>query len=321
MEKLLVKRKTTKTKLKDLYKHVRKDKWLLLLILPAFVFLIVFCYVPMYGVIIAFKEYNAVKGIMGSPWAAPFYKHFLSFVSDSSFWLILKNTFIIALTSLILDAPLPVILALMINEVTNKKTQKVIQTVSYAPYFVSVVVVVGICQNFTGLDHGVVNVILRKLGFAGNVSYRSHPAWFLPIYLISGLWQGLGWWAIIYVGTLANVDSSLIEAAKIDGANRFKRVIHVNLPAILPMAVLSLILSVGSLMSVGFEKIYLMQSDLNQNVTEVISTYVYKRTFGTKGMKPYSFGTAVGLFNSAINIALLFIANFISKRAGGETVV
>ncbi len=321
MEKLLGAKKTPKQKLKYFCKHVKKDKWLLLLLLPAFAFLIVFCYVPMYGVIIAFKEYNAFKGIMGSPWASPFYKHFLSFVSDSSFWLILRNTFIIALTSVILDAPLPVIFALMINEVTDKKTQKIIQTVSYAPYFVSVVVVVGICQNFTGLDHGVVNVILRKFGLEGTVSYMSNPSWFLPIYLISGLWQGLGWWAIIYVGTLANVDASLVEAAKIDGANRFKRVIHVNLPAILPMATLSLILSVGSLMSVGFEKIYLMQSDLNQSVTEVIPTYVYKRTFGTKGIKPYSFGTAVGLFNSAINIALLFIANFISKHAGGETVI
>lgn len=306
---------------KRFWKDVKRDRWLLLLILPALVFLIVFCYVPMYGVIIAFKEYNAFNGIAGSAWAAPFYKHFLSFVTDSSFWLILGNTFIVAFASVIVDAPLPVILALMINEVTSKRAKKTIQTISYAPYFVSVVVVVGILQNFTGLDHGVVNVILRKLGLEGNVSYMSYPAWFLPIYLISGLWQGLGWWAIIYLGTLANVDPSLIEAAKLDGASRFQRVIHVNLPAILPMATLNLILSVGSLMSVGFEKIYLMQSDLNQSVTEVISTYVYKRTFGTKGLKPYSFGTAVGLFNSAINLALLFLANFISKHFGGETVL
>ena len=321
MERSLNVKKNSKTRLKEFCKHAKKDKWLLLLLLPSRVILVMFCYVPMYGVIIAFKEYNAFQGIMGSVWASPWYKHFLSFVTDSSFWLILRNTLIVAVLSAVVDAPLPVILALMINEVTNKKTQKVIQTISYAPYFVSVVVVVGICQNFTGLDHGVVNTVLRKLGFAGNVSYMSYSGWFLPVYLLSGLWQGLGWWAIIYVGTLSSVDSSLIEAAKIDGAGRMKRVLHINLPAILPMATLSLILSVGSLMSVGFEKIYLMQSDLNQNITEVIPTYVYKRTFGTKGIKPYSFGTAVGLFNSVINIALLFIANFISKRAGGETVI
>ena len=308
-------------KLKKTMKEVVRDKWLLLLLAPAFVFLIVFNYIPMYGVIIAFKDYNSFAGITGSQWAEPVYKHFLSFVSDSNFWLLIKNTFLVAFASVIVDAPLPVILALMINEVSNKKAQKVIQTVSYAPYFVSVVVVVGICQNLTGLDHGVVNVILRKLGFEGKVSYISNPNWFLPVYLISGLWQGLGWWAIIYVGTLANVDYSLIEAAKIDGATRFQRVLHINLPAIMPMATISLILSIGSLMSVGFEKIYLMQSDLNREATEVISTYVYKRTFATKGMKPYSFGTAVGLFNSAINLALLFIANFISKKKGGETVL
>ncbi len=308
-------------RLKRFCKAVKRDRWLLLLLLPAFAFLIVFCYVPMYGVIIAFKDYNAFKGITGSPWVDPLFKHFISFVSDSAFWLVLKNTFVIALASVLVDAPLPVILALMINEVTHKKTQRVIQTVSYAPYFVSIVVVVGICQNFTGLDHGVVNVILRKLGMEGNVSYMSYPQWFLPIYLISGLWQGLGWWTIIYLGALANVDASLIEAAKIDGANRFQRVIHINLPTIIPMATLSLILSIGSLMSVGFEKIYLMQSDLNMSVTEVISTYVYKRTFGTKGIKPYSFGTAVGLFNSVINLIFLYVANFISKHFGGETVL
>lgn len=318
-------KKTKKANYKNyfsrLWRHIKRDRWLLLLLLPAFVFIILFNYVPMYGVVIAFKEYNPFQGIFGSPWIKPLYKNFQLFLTDSSFWLVLRNTFVIAILGIIVYAPLPVIFALMINEVTNEKLKRVIQTISYASYFVSTVVVVGICQNFTNLDHGIINTLLRKIGLAGSVSYLSNSKWFLPVYILSGLWQGLGWWAIIYVGTLANVDKNLIEAAKIDGANRMQRVIHVNLPQIIPMAVISLILSIGSAMSVGFEKIYLMQSSLNLEVTEVISTYVYKRTFGTKGLKPYSFGTAVSLFNSAINLLLLFIANKISKISGGETLL
>ena len=305
---------------RSLLRKIVRDRWLYLLIAPAVVYLFIFNYIPMYGVIIAFKDYNSIQGIWGSPWAEPFYQHFVSFVTYSDFWLILRNTFFTSFWSIIVSAPTPIILALMINEVHSKSFRKVIQTISYAPYFVSVVVVVGMCENFTNLENCIVNKFLTAFGM-DKISYLSDESWFLPVYLISSLWQGLGWWAIIYIGTLANCDPDLHEAAKIDGANRFQRIIHINLPAIIPIATISFILSVGNLMSVGFEKIYLMQSDLNLPRTEVISTYVYKRTFGAKGFKPYSYGAAVGLFNTAVNLILLFFANFVSKKVGGETVV
>lgn len=304
----------------SLWSRLVHDRWLYLLIAPAVIYLAIFNYIPMYGVIIAFKDYNSIQGIFASPWAQPFYKHFVSFVTYSDFWLILRNTFFTSFWSIIVSAPTPVILALMVNEVGCKSLRKVVQTISYAPYFVSVVVVVGMCENFTNLENGIVNKFLTAFGMSP-ISYLSNESWFLPVYLISSLWQGLGWWAIIYIGALANCDPDLHEAAKIDGANRFQRILHINLPAIIPIATISFILSVGNLMSVGFEKIYLMQSDLNLPRTEVIATYVYKRTFGAKGFKPYSYGAAVGLFNTFINLILLFLANYISKKAGGETVL
>lgn len=304
----------------SVWARILHDRWLYLLIAPAVIYLAIFNYIPMYGVLIAFKDYNSIQGIFASPWADPFYKHFVSFVTYSDFWMILRNTFFTSFWSILVSAPTPIILALMVNEVSFKSFRKVVQTISYAPYFVSVVVVVGMCENFTNLENGIVNKFLTAFGMSP-ISYLSNESWFLPVYLISSLWQGLGWWAIIYIGALANCDPDLHEAAKIDGANRFQRIVHINLPAIVPIATISFILSVGNLMSVGFEKIYLMQSDLNLPRTEVIATYVYKRTFGAKGFKPYSYGAAVGLFNTFINLVLLFFANYVSKKVGGETVI
>ena len=304
-----------------LLNKIRKNTSLYILLIPSVVVLFIFCYIPMYGVIIAFKDYNSFLGIGGSPWTDYYgFKHFVNFVTSSDFTLIIKNTLIISLTSILVNTPFPIVLALMINEVRIKWFRKGVQTISYAPYFVSVVVIVGMCAACTNPDNGIFNKAAEAMGLGG-LSYQLHSEWFLPTYLISGLWQGCGWWAIIYVGTLSNVDPELHEAAIIDGAGRIKRILHINLPAILPIATIMLIMSIGNLLNVGFEKVYLMQTDLNVESSEVIATYLYKQTFFSKGLKPYSYGAAVGLFNTAINLVFLFAANIISKKAGGETLL
>lgn len=304
-----------------LLNKVKKNTSLYILLLPSVIVLFIFCYIPMYGVIIAFKDYNSFLGIGGSPWTDYYgFKHFINFVTSSDFSLIIKNTLLISLTSVLVNTPFPIILALMINEVRLKWFRKSVQTISYAPYFVSVVVIVGMCAAFTNPDSGVFTRFAEMLGMS-DLSYQLHSEYFLPVYLISGLWQGCGWWAIIYVGTLSNVDPELHEAAIIDGAGRFKRIIHINIPTIVPIATIMLIMSIGNLLNVGFEKVYLMQTDLNVETSEIIATYLYKQTFFSKGMKPYSYGAAVGLFNTVINLIFLFGANFVSKKAGGETLL
>lgn len=303
-----------------LLNKVKKNTSLYILLLPSVIVLFIFCYIPMYGVIIAFKDYNSFLGIGGSPWTDYYgFKHFINFVTSSDFSLIIKNTLLISLTSVLVNTPFPIILALMINEVRLKWFRKSVQTISYAPYFVSVVIV-GMCAAFTNPDSGVFTRFAEMLGMS-DLSYQLHSEYFLPVYLISGLWQGCGWWAIIYVGTLSNVDPELHEAAIIDGAGRFKRIIHINIPTIVPIATIMLIMSIGNLLNVGFEKVYLMQTDLNVETSEIIATYLYKQTFFSKGMKPYSYGAAVGLFNTVINLIFLFGANFVSKKAGGETLL
>ena len=304
-----------------LLNKVKKNTSLYILLLPSVIVLFIFCYIPMYGVIIAFKDYNSFLGIGGSPWTDYYgFKHFINFVTSSDFSLIIKNTLLISLTSVLVNTPFPIILALMINEVRLKWFRKSVQTISYAPYFVSVVVIVDMCAAFTNPDSGVFTRFAEMLGMS-DLSYQLHSEYFLPVYLISGLWQGCGWWAIIYVGTLSNVDPELHEAAIIDGAGRFKRIIHINIPTIVPIATIMLIMSIGNLLNVGFEKVYLMQTDLNVETSEIIATYLYKQTFFSKGMKPYSYGAAVGLFNTVINLIFLFGANFVSKKAGGETLL
>lgn len=313
--------KSPKKKGRLLLNKVKKNTSLYILLLPSVIVLFIFCYIPMYGVIIAFKDYNSFLGIGGSPWTDYYgFKHFINFVTSSDFSLIIKNTLLISLTSVLVNTPFPIILALMINEVRLKWFRKSVQTISYAPYFVSVVVIVGMCAAFTNPDSGVFTRFAEMLGMS-DLSYQLHSEYFLPVYLISGLWQGCGWWAIIYVGTLSNVDPELHEAAIIDGAGRFKRIIHINIPTIVPIATIMLIMSIGNLLNVGFEKVYLMQTDLNVETSEIIATYLYKQTFFSKGMKPYSYGAAVGLFNTVINLIFLFGANFVSKKAGGETLL
>lgn len=299
---------------------LRKYPWfkswqLYVLLLPSLVYLLIMCYSPMYGIIVAFKDYIPALGISESNWVG--FDNFTRFFESYYFGMLLKNTLTISVYSLLVNMPIPIILALLINEVRNGWFKKSVQTISYAPYFVSVVVVVGMCFSFLNPDTGIINRLLSGIGLTP-VAFMGEGGWFKTIYVLSGLWQGAGWWAIIYVATLSGVDESLHEAATIDGAGRLKRIIHINIPALIPTIVVILIMNVGNIMNVGFEKVYLMQNQMNIQASDIISTYTYRVGLGSS-VKDFGFATAVGLFNSVVNLVLLFIANITSKKAGQES--
>ena len=297
-------------------RRIKRNNWsLYLLLLPALVYVAIFCYAPLYGLQIAFKNYIPFLGISGSPWSG--WQHFKNFVEATNFWTLIKNTLVLSLYSLAVGFPLPIIFALLVNEVRNKTYKRIIQTISYAPYFISTVVVVGMIFALFNVDHGIFNSLLKSFG-KDPVYFMSSASLFPTIYVFSGLWQNMGWSSIIYVGALASVDPSLHEAATIDGATRMQRIVHINFPAIQSVVIISLLLSVGGLMGIGFEKAWLMQTAGNVTSSEIISTFVYKVTIAAQ-VPQYSFGTAVGLFNSVINIALLAFANLLAKKFGQES--
>lgn len=286
----------------------RRHWQLYLLILPPIAYFIIFKYVPMVNAVLAFKDYNVIKGIWGSPWAGT--KYFELLFQNPAFITLIKNTLYISFYSLIVGFPIPILLALALNEIKNIRFKKIVQMVTYAPYFISTVVMVSIIMLFLSPRLGIVNTIAGALGFEA-VNFLGEPGLFRSIYVFSDVWQGMGYSAVIYLAALAGVDPSLYEAAKVDGANRMQKIINVDLPGLLPAAVIILILSVGNIMAVGFEKIYLLQNPLNLSASEIISTYVYK--IGLLNAN-YSFATAVGLFNSVINLVLLLIVNAVAKR-------
>lgn len=281
---------------------------LYVLLAPTLIYLFLFNYVPMYGLQIAFRDFAIKKGISGSPWVG--WKHFLFFFNSPQFGSLVSNTVKISLYSLLWGFPLPILLALMINEVRFTKLKKVLQNITYAPFFISTVVLVSMLNVFLAKSDGLINQFIAALG-GQNVDFLGKASYFRTIYIVSGIWQGMGWNSIIYIAALSGVDLQLHEAAQIDGATRFQRVIHINLPCILPTAVMMFILSCGSIMSVGYEKVYLMQNSLNLSVSEVISTYVYKT--GLQKVQ-YSYTTAIGLFNNVINVVLLLIVNQVARK-------
>ncbi|WP_420852131.1 ABC transporter permease [Paenibacillus hamazuiensis] len=287
-----------------------KNWELYVLISPVIAFYIIFEYVPMYGVQIAFKNFVATKGIWGSPWVG--FRHFERFFDSYYFWRLIVNTVGISLYQLAVGFPVPIILALMINEIRQTRLwfKKVVQTVTYAPHFLSTVVLVGMIVMFLSPQSGIVNKLIVWLG-GQPVSFMTEPGWFKTIYVSSGVWQQMGWSSIIYLAALSGIDPQLHDAAKVDGASRLQRIWHVNLPGIMPTVVILLILNMGSLMGVGFEKVFLLQNDLNLESSEVISTYVYKSGII---QSQYSFSAAIGLFNSVINFILLVAVNFSAKR-------
>ncbi|OME76850.1 sugar ABC transporter permease [Paenibacillus pabuli] len=286
-----------------------KKHWeLYLLVLPPVLYLLIFKYIPMVGVQIAFKDFSVVKGIWGSPWVG--LKHFEAFFESPNFWLLIKNTIGISFYSLLAGFPIPILLALALNEIRTGYFKKTVQMVTYAPHFISTVVMVSIIILMLSPHVGVVDKLFTFLGFP-MTNFMGIPEYFKSIYVWSGVWQGMGYSSIIYIAALAGVDPSLYEAAKMDGASRLRKIWHIDLPTLVPVTVIMLILSLGSIMGVGFEKIYLMQNPLNTSASEVISTYVYK--VGLIGAN-FSFSSAVGLFNSVINLILLVIVNGISRK-------
>ena len=284
-----------------------KNREYYLLLIPALVYLIIFCYAPMYGIQIAFKNYRGSLGIMGSKWVG--FMHFFNFVTGFNFWTLVKNTLTLSLYSLLVTFPIPILLALILNEL-SPKFKKFTQTVLYAPHFLSTVVLVGMMMVMFSKSSGVINTILEALGLE-RYYFFGEPEAFSHLYVWSGVWQNMGWNAIIYIAALAGVDSTLHEAAEIDGANRIQRILHINIPCILPTVIIMLIMAVGNIASVGYEKAFLMQNDLNISVSEIISTYVYKRGIVQSN---YSFSAAVGLFNNVINVIMIVIANAISRK-------
>lgn len=297
-----------------LKKDLIKYRGLYLLFIPIVIYYVVFHYVPMYGLIISFKDFSPATGILGSQWAG--LKHFKSFLSSPYFGRVFMNTINISFWSLAGGFPAPILLALLINEVQGIRYKKLVQTVSYIPHFISLVVVVGMIKTFTA-DGGFLNNLLTAMHITTGEDMLNVKEYFVPIYVISGIWQGVGWGTIIYLAALSSISQDLYEAAEIDGAGRWQQTIRITLPCLMPTIVMLLILQIGGLMNVGYEKIILMYNPLTYETADVISSFVYR-----KGLleASYSYSSAVGLFNSVINFFLLITANYISKKCGESAI-
>ena len=286
-----------------------KKYWqLYLLILPSVVYVFVFNYMPMYGVQLAFKDFRSSLGIWGSQWVG--LKHFTRFITYPYFRQMVWNTFSISLYSLVAGFPAPILMALLINEIKWVRFKKTVQMVSYAPHFISTVVISGMIILFTSKNNGMINHLLAAIGM-DRIDFMTEPGWFKSVYVLSAIWQNTGWGTIIYLAALSGVSPELIEAARMDGANRINTIRHVNLPHIMPTVIILLILNCGSLFSIGFEKVWLLQNPLNQDASEIIATYIYK--VGLQGAQ-YSYSTAIGLFNTTINLVLLVMVNTFSGK-------
>jgi putative aldouronate transport system permease protein len=277
--------------------------------LPMLLYFIIFEYIPMYGIQIAFKDFIASHGIWGSAWVG--FEHFERFFNSYHFWRLIENTLLINVYQLALF-PISIIVALSINEARNLRFKKLVQTVTYAPHFISTVVLVGTVMAFLNPSTGIINHFLTMLGFEP-ISFMQESGWFKSIFVLSGEWQNLGWGAIIYLAALAGINPELHEAAKVDGASRLQRIWHINIPSIMPTIIILLILNLGNFMGLGFEKLYLMQNELNMQSSDVIQTYVYRS--GILGAQ-YSFAAAVSLFNNLINFLLLIVFNQLARRTG-----
>jgi len=299
---------TVKLRRKRFVRGILVNWQLYLFVLPAIAYFIIFQYVPMYGVQIAFKDYKTSLGFWGSKWVG--FKHFIRFFNSYYFITIIRNTLTITTLSLIVGFPVPIVLALLLNEIMHEKYKKLVQTVTFAPHFISTVVICGMIVIFLNPTSGIVNHILAFFGHE-RVNFMQKAQYFKWVYVLSGVWQDAGWNSIIYFAALSAVDNELLEAARIDGANKVQRIIYINLPVLIPTIIILLIMRSGSLLSVGYEKVYLLQNDTNLSASEVISTYVYKRGLIDSD---YSFSSAVGLFNSCINCIMLVIVNYIAKR-------
>lgn len=288
-------------------KDIVQNREVYILFIPVLVYYIVFKYLPMTGAMIAFKDYIPSQGILGSPWVG--FKHFERFFTSPRAMLVIRNTFKIGIANMIFGFPMPIIIAVLFNEIRNKYFKKMVQSVSYLPHFISLVVVCGMIRQFTSED-GFISYIVAMLG-GERQTLLNVPEYFLPIHVISGIWKEMGWSSIVYIAAISGINAELYEAARVDGASRIRQIWSVTLPGILPTIIVMLILRVGSIISVGYEKIILLYNPVIYNTSDVISTYVYRT--GLQQFE-YSFSTAIGLFNSVINFAFLFATNMLSRK-------
>lgn len=285
----------------------KRNRGLYIMIIPVIAFYLVFCYKPMYGALMAFQNFSPKRGIFGSEWVG--FSNFRMFFQSKDFYRLLRNTLYISISNIVFSFPAPIILALLINEINRKRFAKVVQTVTYLPHFISLVVVCGMIREFVS-DTGIITHVLGFFGVPQTNLLNESKA-FVPIYIVSGIWQEVGWGTIIYLAALTGINQELYEAASIDGAGRLRRVWSITLPGLIPTIVTLLILRLGSVMNVGFEKIILLYNSMTRDVADVISTYVYRMGLIKKD---YGFSTAVGLFNSVINFAFVILANAISRK-------
>ena len=289
-------------------RKIRASKYLLLLVLPGFVWYVIFQYIPMYGVTIAFKELSLRLGVLGSPWIG--FDQFERFFNYPHFWGLIRNTFLLSFYTMLFGFPAPIIFALALNELVNRSYQRTVQTISFLPHFIAMPAVVGMLVLALSPSTGFVNAFLGAFGI-DPIYFMIKPRWFRPIYVISDIWQNVGWGAIIYLAQLSRVDPELYEAATVDGASRLRQMWHISLPALTPVISILLILRIGGLLSVGGEKVLLMYNDLTLETADVIWTYVYRRGLLRQD---FSYGTAVGLFNSVISLVLVVLANTAARR-------
>lgn len=288
-------------------KDFKRNKYIYVMLLPVIAYFAIFQYGPIYGVQIAFKDFNIGDGIWGSPWVG--FDHFVEFFKSYYFWRLIRNTLLLSLYELVFAFPAPILLALLLNEIRNMKFKRITQTITYLPHFISLVVVVGILVDFLA-PHGLINQLLGLFGI-NSINFMQEAGWFRTIYMSSEVWQTIGWGSIIYLAAITNVNPQLYEASTIDGAGRFRQIIHVTIPGILPTIIILFILQLGSLMTVGYQKIILMYNPLTYQTADVISTYVYR-----KGIldASYSYSAAIGLFDAAINFGILILANQLSRK-------
>lgn len=296
-------------KKKNLGKRIWSYKELYLLLLPGIVLTLVYKYIPIYGVQIAFRDYNPALVFFKSPWVG--LKWFQKFFTNYNSWGMIRNTMLLSLYTILWTFPIPIILSLLMNQMRFKRFRKIAQTILYAPHFVSIMIVCGMLRVFLSPYGGLLTTIIAGLGGDTSIGLLDQAKNFRSIYIASSVWQDAGWGMIIYMASLSSVDASLHEAAKVDGANTLQRILHIDLPALVPVIMIQLIMSFGNLMNVGFEKAYLLQTDLNKATSQIIATYVYEQGM-LKAM--YSFSTAVGLFNTVVNIILLIIVNKIAQK-------
>ena len=283
-----------------------------ILLLPMLLLVLVFSYLPMYGIVLAFKQYRIIDGIFGSQWVG--FKQFERIFATESFWQVMRNTLEISGLRILFGFPAPIIFAVLLNEIQHNKYKKIVQTVSYLPHFMSWVVIAGIMLQLFSVNSGAINYIIKLLGFEP-IMFMSSSAWFRPILISTGIWQSIGWSSIIYLASISGIDPQIYEAAKIDGANRFHMVRYITIPSLYQVMSILLILQIGGILNAGFDQIFNLYNPMVYNVADILDTYVYRRGFGSSGSSAdYSFATAVGLFKNVVGFVLVIFANFISNK-------